>query len=286
MMTGDEIRVFDARLADHHLQAARLRSRIDAKWAEMHRAAGDRQRYQGKTRVWDMDQHAVRAALVTRPAGPALTAELAGLHNELSPLLAEIDQMDKIYAASPWARFFECGNPDGHIHSSLRGCKTVYWDTMMIWCPELSARTEAEAVEKLGPHLCTVCFPSAPVEWHQSKADTEREANAAAKAAKQAARDAEAAIKNLTVDEQFDDEDGHTVTTVYGAKQVISNAAWMRHYNGVNKPHRFAADAEAAAVRARTALITHGIPAIEVHTLAGRADARYRKIAAKFTPAS
>ena len=33
------------------------------------------------------------------------------------------------------------------------------------WLTDLSGASEAEAVEKCGPLLCTVCFPSAPLEW-------------------------------------------------------------------------------------------------------------------------
>ena len=37
------------------------------------------------------------------------------------------------------------------------------------WLPKLSGMTEAEAVEEHGPALCSVCFPSAPVEWQGGK---------------------------------------------------------------------------------------------------------------------
>lgn len=61
-----------------------------------------------------------------------------------------------------WNRFFTV--PDGHIHRST-SCHTLRATTRIGWTPNLSGRTEREAVEELGPTLCTVCFPSAPVEW-------------------------------------------------------------------------------------------------------------------------
>lgn len=61
-----------------------------------------------------------------------------------------------------WQRFFLVSG--GHIHAST-GCHTLYPTTRIGWLPELSGETEAEAVAAHGALLCTVCFPSAPVEW-------------------------------------------------------------------------------------------------------------------------
>ena len=62
-----------------------------------------------------------------------------------------------------WSRFFVVTSSQGHIHSSMR-CTSCYRTTTYGWLPELSGKTEAEAVAAHGPALCTVCFPSAPVE--------------------------------------------------------------------------------------------------------------------------
>jgi hypothetical protein len=61
-----------------------------------------------------------------------------------------------------WSRFFMVTG--GHIHSST-GCHTLYPTTRIGWLPDLSGETEADAVAAHGALLCTVCFPSAPVEW-------------------------------------------------------------------------------------------------------------------------
>lgn len=68
-----------------------------------------------------------------------------------------------------WSRFFLV--PAGHIHSSMdcSSCNRGRNATMFSWLPELSGLTEADAVAAHGAHLCTVCFPSAPVEWQHKK---------------------------------------------------------------------------------------------------------------------
>lgn len=63
-----------------------------------------------------------------------------------------------------WSRFFLVTSSKGHIHSSMT-CRTCRDTTRYGWLPELSGQSEAEAVEAHGPALCTVCYPSAPVEW-------------------------------------------------------------------------------------------------------------------------
>lgn len=63
-----------------------------------------------------------------------------------------------------WSRFFLVQNTNGHIHSNM-DCWTCFYNTQYAWLTELSGLTEAEAVEEFGGILCSVCFPSAPVEW-------------------------------------------------------------------------------------------------------------------------
>jgi len=63
-----------------------------------------------------------------------------------------------------WSRFWIVTNTNGHIHSSMN-CSTCRWDTSFAWLTELSGLTEAEAVAEYGEILCSICYPSAPVEW-------------------------------------------------------------------------------------------------------------------------
>lgn len=118
-------------------------------------------------------------------------AELYTAYGEREALAAEAAPFHAEFRATQWSRFFIV--PDGHIHSSMN-CSTCNKDgkaTSFGWLPQLSGLTEADAVEAHGMTLCTVCFPSAPVEWTtgEAKAKIEaREAREAAKAAKEAKR--------------------------------------------------------------------------------------------------
>lgn len=91
----------------------------------------------------------------------ALVAELASIEAEMAPLNAE-------HTRRPWSRFFLVTSSDGHIHSSMH-CSTCRPTTAYGWLPQLSGKTEADAVADQGPLLCTVCFPSAPVAWTVGK---------------------------------------------------------------------------------------------------------------------
>lgn len=76
----------------------------------------------------------------------------------------QLKEMDKKYTG--WSRFFLV--PGGHIHSS-RSCRTCNKSfmnpTSFAWMPNLSGKSDEEAVKDQGAYLCTVCFPDAPVSW-------------------------------------------------------------------------------------------------------------------------
>ncbi len=59
-----------------------------------------------------------------------------------------------------WQRFFHVI----HIHASQH-CSSFRPTTKVGWLPDVSGLTEVEAVAEYGANLCTICFPSAPVEW-------------------------------------------------------------------------------------------------------------------------
>ena len=77
----------------------------------------------------------------------------------------EAGRLDEVWADNGyWSRFYTVKG--GHIHYDITGyrCSRTF-TTQHGWNPDLSGATEDEAVAKLGPSLCTHCFPSAPVEW-------------------------------------------------------------------------------------------------------------------------
>lgn len=65
-----------------------------------------------------------------------------------------------------WSRFFLVQ----HIHSN-RNCSSFRPTTRVGWLPSVSGLTEREAVAEHGETLCTICFPSAPVELTTKQAD-------------------------------------------------------------------------------------------------------------------
>lgn len=64
-----------------------------------------------------------------------------------------------------WSRFFLVVG--GHIHRDMHcsTCNNGRERTTFGWLTDMSGRTEADCVAEHGALLCTVCFPSAPVEW-------------------------------------------------------------------------------------------------------------------------
>lgn len=74
-----------------------------------------------------------------------------------------LDMENNLYEG--WNRFYLVQN--GHIHNSMQcgTCNKMGIATQFSWMPDLSGLTEEDAVKAHGAILCTVCFPSAPVEW-------------------------------------------------------------------------------------------------------------------------
>jgi hypothetical protein len=80
---------------------------------------------------------------------------------------AEIQEIGREWEARGcWSRYWLVTSSDGHIHSSRHcsSCNKGKQATGFALVPYLSDKTAADAVSDLGPALCTVCFPSAPVE--------------------------------------------------------------------------------------------------------------------------
>ena len=76
-------------------------------------------------------------------------------------------EAEKEYAG--WSRFFLALSSNGHIHSSLNcsTCNHGFDGTQFSWLTSLSGLNEEDAVREQGARLCSVCFPSAPVEWYE-----------------------------------------------------------------------------------------------------------------------
>lgn len=179
-MQPGEIDAVCADLAtEYHRTATRLANVVD----RLHTAAGERPIYigRGKSRkTWTTDLADTIAKLRREVDAEGYTEfefgrrtprkdlDNYGTHNAQALYLAAAMQAcDNEYNRRPWSRFFLVRANGGHIHSS-QSCQTCNRNgarTDMAWQPELSGLTEADAVKALGPILCTVCYPSAPLAW-------------------------------------------------------------------------------------------------------------------------
>ncbi len=80
---------------------------------------------------------------------------------------AAIVEHERAYAG--WQRFWLVTSSNGLVHRST-GCSTCNKGrsaTTFALVAAMSGRPIDHLVEAVGPFLCSVCFPSAPVEWQE-----------------------------------------------------------------------------------------------------------------------
>jgi hypothetical protein len=141
-------------------------------------------------------------------------------------LEAEIAPLNALYRAHRWSRFFLVTNDNGHVHSSM-ACSTTFPTTKWAWLPELSGKTERDAVAEYGEKMCTICFPSAPAIAREIGPSRSAREAAAAKATKDAAKAqrAEAARAKLLFDDGRSVRIGHdSLRSIYDAKTALKSA--------------------------------------------------------------
>ena len=224
---------FDTVLARLHTERDKLAQEIARATAKLHELAGDRKSYRNtRVPVWGLSDLEVGRAAQRRAAHGDLVAmnilaQRAGEQAVLDAVNYEIQAMNRFYSSltKPWTRFFpSVTKSQPHIHRSL-SCHTLHATTVMIWAPQLSGRTDAEAVDKLDEALCSVCFPDAPVALHEyvsKRSQAEQDARQAEKDARAAAK----AVKTLTEAEQFKTTGRfrERITTVAACKELIRKA--------------------------------------------------------------
>lgn len=167
---------FDEELATIYAHHARNRSFLESAVDSLHRAVGERPRGRGCRSRWSLtDAEAEQKAKETASDESAsyharyeVDRALKGLQDArdtLAVTTAQIEERDNVFRArGGWSRFFLVENTNGHIHSSMH-CSTCRPTTQFSWLPTVSGKTEEDAVTEYGPKLCTVCFPSAPLDW-------------------------------------------------------------------------------------------------------------------------
>jgi hypothetical protein len=181
-------------------------------------------------------------------------AQYEAAKNAVTAAEDAVSDLDDNYTG--WSRFFLVTNVGGHIHRST-SCSTCYFDTQFAWLPALSGLTEAEAVEAHGSILCSVCFPSAPVEWTNGTSKASQEAKAQ-RAADKAARDAKKLEKALLPSGQpLTFKEGRWTeslqTTVAAQRWLIDSLRSERHYGATDeRTDNITLVAEAIAARTST----------------------------------
>lgn len=268
---------FDEALYELHVQWNLALERLGSHFDKMRRAAGDKKVWHGRHQFWTMKPGQVAEALLARGHEDML-AEHQRLSEAVWAAQAAIAEQDAIYdrPENRWPRYYRCLNPDGHIHSSLRGCSSVSNETAMGWNTDLSGKPVEAAIAKLGKTLCSICFPDAPAEHCQKLSDITRADREAAKAAKLEAK----YVKALRPEEVFRC-DGSRVETVYACKEILRKEVELRDYLG-RGPHPWHPVYVTAAEKARAVLLARdaghgGMTEAEIATLIERAVAKNRK---------
>lgn len=262
---------FDARELEVYKELWQIEATVPGINDLVHRHAGDQRvsNGYGRPKTWGMSDVEARgrvaylASSYNYPQDPSssltpsdVIARVEQAEYEINERRQVIAEMEEVYWQDPWTRYFPCLNRDGHIHSSLRNCPTVRYDTAMGWATELSGLTPDQAIHvgipgqvpPLGETLCTVCFPDAPAEWCRTRSEVTKAERERAKAEERAARDAKNAVKNLA--ETFRAHDGDRVKTVAAAKALVRKPAeteveleWYRTEKASkewNDPERYA----------------------------------------------
>jgi len=201
--------------------------------SELHSLAGDRKSYRNtRVQVWGMSDLEVERAAQRKAAHDdkhAITvlADRAGAQAILDAINFEIANMNAVYAlqGNRWTRFFpSVTKSQPHIHRSL-SCHTLHPTTVMTWAPQLSGKTDSQAVAELDEALCSVCFPDAPVSLHNYVSNRSQDERAR-RAAEKDARAAVQAAKRLAPSEVFRTTGRFSdrIETVAACKELIRKA--------------------------------------------------------------
>jgi len=162
----------DTEISERYSDWLKAASNLDSARDSVHHASRDMGHAVTRTRrEWNLTLEQCLNADMSAKGEYAVKHHAEAIAKYQAARRAAIDAQDAYKTAEAkyegWSRFFRVTNVNGHIHSSLH-CSTCYATTQYVWNPSLSGLTEEAAVEELGPHLCSVCFPSAPTEWCQN----------------------------------------------------------------------------------------------------------------------
>lgn len=232
-LSRDRMVEIDTRINEMSHAVGTLRLECDRLISRMYRHQGiQRVRDEHGRMVWPMPEETILALSATHT--PAVYAEWRSVRDEIDALMAEILDLNGIHTEHRWSRFYLVTNLDGHIHSST-ACSTCHLTTEFAWLTDLSGLTEAEAVEAHGAILCSVCYPTAPVEWtngesHAKKA--KREEIDARKAERLAKKIEKALLPNaeplVLIGDEHVNGRGMIVNGRYTIETLAQAQTWLR----------------------------------------------------------
>jgi hypothetical protein len=168
--------IVDTALAAIYDARAEAGNQLASAFESVHSRLGERKVYRGRHAEWPTDHATAEMTLRARlAAGEIKSWDVASVERLITIIdagrvtLAQLDAqarpLNEEYSRAPWSRFFlVTSSAGGHIHRDMN-CSTCHPTTRYGWLPELSGLSEADAVHSQGPLLCSVCYPSAPVEW-------------------------------------------------------------------------------------------------------------------------
>jgi len=184
MTTHEQAVRIDTKLEELHLALQEASDKRHHHFEDLHWAIEDRPTYIGRRQTWKLSvpelARIAQARVETdqdndvRRGHGFFAKKLAAIAEWAEPIARlehEIAELDALYKADPWQRFHPCQTGNPHIHAGW-GCAGLKHNSILLWEPQLSGLEMADAVAKLGPKLCTHCFPSAPVEYTQGDPDT------------------------------------------------------------------------------------------------------------------
>jgi hypothetical protein len=232
----------DTKLAALYFEGQKAEQGIEIAVVAIRRALGQQQVWQGRRQVWTVNPAETVEAARSRGDAPVVGAaasrtyaDLVGKYDAAVKALADVEAAQQPLEAEyvrrgRWSRFFTVS--DGHVHSSMTcsTCNRGRYATRFGWNADLSGTTEADAVAKLGPALCTVCFPSAPVEWTAGPVRKTRDEIAAERETAKAAAMVSDPKLIADVDGTPLKVDGDTLRTVRSAEiKAVDALVWAAH---------------------------------------------------------
>ncbi|AWY06694.1 hypothetical protein SEA_ZETA1847_60 [Microbacterium phage Zeta1847] len=144
-------------------------TRIAAAWAAYYEVADKAKTLRSEARRLrkNLGHFAANVAASRTKRADEYDARAEAIDAEALPLREAAVELDReLYKG--WTRFYLVE----HIHNTAH-CSSFRPTTRVGWLPDVSGLTEAEAVAEHGATLCSICFPSAPVELTTKPADPE-----------------------------------------------------------------------------------------------------------------